>query len=213
MKSRIARSRLLCLRRIETGNNEVLKRILEDSKKNKKSKWWETTRKYMNWTQIEEREIKESTAIEIKGKIAKVVEEEWREELKKRNSLGYRRFKKEMKEEDYSGSLESMVWLRPRTNSLNLGENSRQGNREICLGCSEESETLEHFIFILHCPRWEEWRIESRSLQRPRIEETDQVLGEFLFGGHKSNMKKRTLLKMWDERQRLIRNNQGNAET
>ena len=38
MMSRIARSRLLYLRRIETGNNEVLKRILEDSKKNKKSK-------------------------------------------------------------------------------------------------------------------------------------------------------------------------------
>ena len=38
MKSRIARSRLLYLRRIETGNNEVLKRILKDSKKNKKSK-------------------------------------------------------------------------------------------------------------------------------------------------------------------------------
>ena len=62
MKSRIARSRLLYLRRIETGNNEVLKRILEDSKKNKRSKWWETTRKYMNWAQIEEREIRESTA-------------------------------------------------------------------------------------------------------------------------------------------------------
>ena len=45
MKARIARSRLLYLRRIETGNNEVLKRILEDSKKHKKSKWWETTRK------------------------------------------------------------------------------------------------------------------------------------------------------------------------
>ena len=29
MKARIARSRLLYLRRIETGNNEVLKRILE----------------------------------------------------------------------------------------------------------------------------------------------------------------------------------------
>ena len=48
MKVRIARSRLLYLRRIETGNNEVLKIILEDSKKYKKSKWWETTRKYMN---------------------------------------------------------------------------------------------------------------------------------------------------------------------
>ena len=99
MKSRIARSRLLYLRRIETGNNEVLKRILEDRKKNKKSKWWKTTRKYMNCTQLEEREVKEKTAKEIRGKIEKVVEEEWREELKKKNSLGiHRRFKEEMKE-------------------------------------------------------------------------------------------------------------------
>ena len=45
MKLRIARSRHLYLGRIETENNEVLKRILEDSKKKKKSKWWETTRK------------------------------------------------------------------------------------------------------------------------------------------------------------------------
>ena len=45
-------------------------------------------------------------------KIVKVVEKEWREELEKKNSLGiYRRFKKEMKEEDYSGSLELLVWL------------------------------------------------------------------------------------------------------
>ena len=133
MKARIARIRLLYLRRIETGNNEVLKRILEDSKKHKKSKWWETTRKYMNWAQIEEREIKEKTAKEIRGKIAKVVDEEWREEMEKKNSLGiYRRFKKKKKkkEEDYSGSLESMVWLRARTNSLNLGENSWQRNRD-----------------------------------------------------------------------------------
>ena len=165
----------------------------------------------MNWAQIDEREIKERTAKEIRGKIAKVVEEECREEREK-NSLGiYRRFKKEMKEEDYSGSLESMVWSRARTNCLNLGENSWQRNREICDGCSEERETLKHFI--LHCPRWEEWRIESRSLHRPRIEEREQVFGEFLFGGHESNTKKRTLLNMWYERQRLIRNNQENAKT
>ena len=83
----------------------------------------------MNGAQIEEREIKEKTAKEIRGKIAKVVEEEWREKLEKKNSLGiYRRLKKE---EDYSGGLESMVWLRARTNSLNLGENSWQRNREM----------------------------------------------------------------------------------
>ena len=52
MKARIARSRLLYLRRIETGNNEVLKRILEDSRKHKKREWWKTTGKYMNWAQL-----------------------------------------------------------------------------------------------------------------------------------------------------------------
>ena len=88
MKARIASSRLLYLRRIQTGNNEVLKIELEDSKKNKKSKLPEATRKYMNWSQIEEREIKENTAKEIRGRIAKVLEEEWREESEKKNSLG-----------------------------------------------------------------------------------------------------------------------------
>ena len=94
----------------------------------------------MNFAQIEEREIKEKTAKEIRVKIAKVVQEEWREEMEKKNSLGiYRRFKKEMKEEDYSGSLESMVWLRARTNSLNLGENSWQRNRDVCVKHSNTS--------------------------------------------------------------------------
>ena len=39
IKARIARIRLLYLRRIESGNNEVLKIVLEDSNKNKKNKW------------------------------------------------------------------------------------------------------------------------------------------------------------------------------
>ena len=57
--------------------------------------------------QIEEREIKEKTEEEISGKIGKVVEEERREKQEKKNTLWvYRRFKKEMKEEYCSGSLE-----------------------------------------------------------------------------------------------------------
>ena len=57
----------------------------------------------MNWAQIEEREIKEWTAKEIRGKTAKVKGSVGRMERRtgKKNSLGiYRRFKKEMKEED-----------------------------------------------------------------------------------------------------------------
>ena len=69
MKARIARSRLLYLRRIETGNNNVLKRILEDTKRNKKSKWLQTTEKYLNWVQIREQEIKEKIAKEFRGSV------------------------------------------------------------------------------------------------------------------------------------------------
>ena len=127
MKLRIARSRLLYLRRIEKGNNEVLKRILEDSKKNKKSKLWETTRKYMNWAQMEEREIKESTAKEIRGKIAKVAEEEWREELDKKNSLGiYRRLKKKRNER---GGLQR----KSRVNGVVESENKQLKSRRALL--------------------------------------------------------------------------------
>ena len=114
----------------------------------------------------------------------------------------YRRFKNEMEEENYySESLESMVRLRVIINSLSQGENSWHRNREICVGCSEERETLEHFI--LHC----------RALYRPRIEEPDQALFKFLFRGHENNTERRTLLKMWNEQQRLVRNNQENAGT
>ena len=64
------------------------------------------------------------TAKEIRGKIAKVEEEE----LEKKNSLGrdqgqvYRRFKQEMKEEDYSGSL-------PRVNGVVESENKQLKSR------------------------------------------------------------------------------------
>ena len=97
----------------------------------------------MNWAQIGEHEMKEKTAKKIKGYAARVVEEEWREELEKKNSIGiYWRFEKEMKEEGYNGSLESILQLRERINSQNLGENSWQRSREACEGCSEERETL-----------------------------------------------------------------------
>ena len=164
----------------------------------------------MNWAQIEEREIKENTTKEISGKITKVVEEEWREELlrdiwkiQKRNKRGG-------------------LQRKSRVNCVVESETKQLKSRRNLLAKKKKKKKTGRYVwdavrrgkhFILHCRRWEEWRIESRSLHRPRIEETDQVLGEFLFGGNKNNTKKRTLLKMGNERQRLIRNNQENAET
>ena len=206
MKSKIARSRLLYLRRIETENNEVLKRILGDSKKNKKSKWWgnhqkiyelSTNRITRNKRRYSERNQRKNSK-GSGGRMERRTGEELLRDIHKIQKINERGGIQ--RKSRVNGVVESEnKQLKSRR------EHSWQRNREMCVGCSEERETVEHFI--LHRPRWEEWRIESRSLQRARIEETDQVLGEFLFGGLESNTKKRTLLKMWNGRQRLIRNN------
>ena len=62
-----------------------------------------------------------------------------REELEKKNSLWiYRRFKKEMKDEDHSGSLARVNGVVESENKqLKFGGKSWQRNREICVGCAD----------------------------------------------------------------------------
>ena len=49
-----------------------------------------------------------------KRRVAQVVQEEWREEMETKSCLRmYRRFKTEMREEDYGGGRESSYGLRP----------------------------------------------------------------------------------------------------
>ena len=51
--------------------------------------------------------------------------------------------------------------------SLNLGENSWQRNREICVGCGEESETLEHLPRVWHTALHEVGREANRKQAGP----------------------------------------------
>ena len=96
-------------------------------------------------------------------------------------------------------------------NSLNLGENSWQRNWDLCVGCREERYNTRTLLTALPLGgKNGEWKT-ARALHRTRIEESDQFLGEFLFGRPENNTKRRTLLKTWNERQRLIRNRQENA--
>ena len=78
---------------------------------------------------------------------------------------------------------------------------------------SVEHKTLDKEARMPLFPRLKEWQIKSNALHRPKIEEKGQVVGEFQFGGHESNTRRKTLLKMWNERQKLIRIRQENIKT
>lgn len=204
MKTRICRGRIQYVRRVKQGNNTLLKTIMKESKEGRMSTWWRYTEKYMRWANIREEELENMTRNEVKTKIAKVAEEEWRRELEERSTLYiYRRFKMEMREEDYEGGERSLLWFRARSNCLSLGEDRWQRRAEECRVCRETGEDIEHFI--LDCMPLEEQRKSSIVLQRPRLESRLEVMGEFLFGEGNARVKRETLYNMWLEREVKMR--------
>ena len=200
MRSRVARGRLQYMRRVEQGENEMLRKVMRIVKL-RGGDWIKETRRCMTWAGIEEEELKTMSKEAVKIRVAESVHREWREEMEGKSSLKiYRRFKAEMREEDFRGGMESRVWFGARTRSLKLGCRRWNEEDEGCRLCGAEKEDDEHFL--LECGRLEEIRGGSLELQRPRLEDVDEVMGRFLFGegGEKERMK--VLYGMWRHRER-----------
>ena len=199
VKSRVARGRVQYMRRVEQGENEMLKRVMSFARQ-RNTEWIKETRKCLRWAGIEEEEMKTISKKAVKGRVAEKVRQEWIEEMEGKSSLRiYRKFKTEMKEEDYEGGVESRVWFGARARSLKLGCRRWNGEGAECRLCGEEREDDEHFL--LECGELEQIRNEAIELQRPRREEVDEVVGGFLFGegGRES---RRVLYRMWRRRER-----------
>ena len=82
--------------------------------------------------------------------------------------------KTEIRQEDsYDGRPDSPIWFRARTNCLALGDTD-------CFMCREGLEDFRHFI--LDCVTLEGVRGGLVGLQRPRLEDWRQVVGEMLYG-------------------------------
>lgn len=107
-----------------------------------------------------------------------------------------------MREEDYRGSEEARLWFRARTNCLWLGDRQRErvGGCQVCGGAMRED--LKHFV--LECGRLEEERATSVELQRPRVEDEDEVIGTFLFDETRREAKMRTMKRMWYRRKNIL---------
>ena len=135
----------------------------------------------MEWAGIEEGDLERMSGQEVKRKVADRVDAEWRERVQERSTLWlYRIYKTEMREEDYEGGERDRIWFRARTNCLWLGDRRGEGERETCRICGErETEDLVHFV--LECGELEEQRQMALELQRPRLEWSETVVGQFLF--------------------------------
>ena len=71
--------------------------------------------------------------------------------------------------------------FRYRTNTLNLNDRKRHKNEDTkCDLCGEENEDLEHFL--LECTALSKERNEIIEIQRPRIENKNDLLSQILFG-------------------------------
>ena len=213
MKARIMEAKIQYLRNatsnssktVETHNNELIYQIINKMKAYPDYKWIEEVNKYIRELNIRHREIKNMSKLTLKKIINKYDTECWKEEMAKKSTLTiYRRFKKEIKGEQdlYDNTPAATIMYRCRSNSLYLNiKKKHQGGNTKCPFCGED-ETLQHFL--LHCPNYSKERQELSSLQRPYIEDEEQIIGETLFGQHKEAAKK-SIYKMWRRREKMMK--------
>ena len=202
MKTRIIEGRLKYMKHIEEGNNELLKRIWTEIKDDGNNQWRNTTLKYMEETNITNREIQNLKMKEIKRKIRNEDTRQWQEEMENKVTLSiYKKWKKEIKEEQvYDNRPSSVIWYRARSNCLNLeNRNRHQGGNTTCKLCNLDEENIIHFV--LHCPYLQEIRNKIEEFQRPYQENEEGIIGHFLFPKNNINKKKEILYEMWRKRE------------
>ena len=93
--------------------------------------------------------------------------------------------------------------VKARSNTLKLKWRDWAIDDKECLCCRGEIETIEHFV--LDCSKLEHIRIKYIELQRPRIEQRDEIMVNLLMFGEKDgDYYVNILWEMWKERMKLI---------
>ncbi len=102
----------------------------------------------------------------------------------------YKEWKNEIggQEKVYDNRPASEILFKCRTNNLKLKDRKRfQGEETKCDICDAEKEDLNHFS--LWCPELNEERIKCTKLQRPYIENQENIIGDLLFNKSKNQIK------------------------
>ena len=210
MKARIMEGKIKLLQYTKSqGDESLLGRITMEMKSMKKCKWTVNMAEYLKETGIKYNELDILTKDEIKSKVQHYDTKEWKAEVRSKKSLEiYEQYKTEIggNDEDYDNTPASVTLYKARTNILPLNDRNRfrtEGNDTKCQICESPFEDLEHFL--IYCPQYTEIRNGSIELQQPYIENTNNIIGQFLFCKSNFYSKKKVLQEMWKSRERKIK--------
>ena len=209
MKTRFIETKLLMIKSIIEGENELTKEILNKVRKEREeNKWNKQINEYLKETNIEYNDIYILKRMELKKKVRKWDNDMWEKELETKTSIPiYRKYKKEIREERiYDNRPESRLLFQARSNTLNLNNRKRFKKEAIkedekCKLCGNEQENLIHFM--IDCKIMETVR-DNVLISKYQEENKEDIVGRLLFE-HEDIEKTKTMLgKMWKYRDKKI---------
>ena len=179
MKTRIINGRLMYLRGIFGGNNALLRELIRKPR----CKLLIKVEQYLRLLKTTKEEVLQRSECWLKGRVNEWDTMEWEQNINSKSSLHiYRRWKTEVKEEEYFNDTASSFLFKLRSNTVNLNDRNRhQGGNTECTLCGENNEDLVHFV--VDCVVLQSERNKILKLQRPQEENREKLVGEVLFKG------------------------------
>ena len=201
MSSRIMENKILFMKNMQEGENELMKEIVRNMKEDKDNKWMSGVDKYLRKLGMNREDIGRMDKNEIKRRIKEYDSNIWKSKLMgKKKAKRYFENKYVMKEERiYDNRFSSVLLFRARTNVLGLNDRQRWKKGDTsCRLCGYEYEDLEHFL--LDCKKLEGGR--NKELIERKMVNGEDTVGKLLFDFADGDLEelKRMLQEMWSIR-------------
>ena len=199
METRLKQNRMGYTRNRLTEGNALISKVVEELVT--KGSWKRDIDRYKNELEVEDWATLNRT--ELKRKTRNQDTSAWRREMENKKTLQIYRSRKEfIKEEEYYNEKKSEIWFQAKTNCLRLRDRAREDSKE-CRICAQGDENLMHFM--LHCSELANIRSRRIELQKPHIENEEEVVGDYLFKKEDQPHKMGNLYNMWKRRMYLLR--------
>ena len=199
------KARLMLVKSIHEGRNELVKEVLKNIRKDRFGQWNCTLNMYLRKIGITYNELINMSRSQVDKKVKEYDSTLWEREMSTKSSLRiYRKYKKAIKEEKcYDNRNSSVLLFQARTNSLNLdGHKKNKIQERVCKLCNKEDEDILHFIF--KCKRLEGKR-DSELIKLCRSEDLEDKLGELLYEMEDIERVKNMLQKLWQFRYHIMK--------
>ena len=213
-RTRMIEGKLVYLRSIQTGNNQLVQEVLERTRNQLPEKgdskprnitWNKQLNEFLQEVNMRYGEIKTMKKEEIKKKIREWDTEKWKEELRSKSSVKiYRNFKEHMKDDGcYDNKFSSKLLFKARSNTLNLKIENRHKNGDTsCDLCNEEKEDLVHFL--LDCKILENKR-NINIMTAFHDTNKENMVGKILHSKEEIEEVKQMIESLWNHRKKLIK--------